>query len=142
MRYVLEGSVRKAGDRVRITAQLNDVATGSHIWAERYDRDLADIFELQDEISEGIVGAVAPEILDAEVRHARSKRPDNLVAYDCVLRAYQHLCFLPSTITTRRLISCARQSGSIRIMRWPMPMPAGPISFAFSSCKEHRSGRC
>ena len=57
VRYVLEGSVRKAGDRVRITAQLNDVATGSHIWAERYDRDLADIFELQDEISESIVGA-------------------------------------------------------------------------------------
>ncbi len=94
VRYVLEGSVRKAGDRVRITAQLNDVATGSHIWAERYDRDLADIFELQDEMSESIVGAVAPEILDAEVRHARSKRPDNLVAYDCVLRAYQHLWIL------------------------------------------------
>ena len=94
VRYVLEGSVRKAGDRVRITGQLIHAKTGTHIWAERFERKLADIFELQDEISESIVGAVAPEILDAEVRHARSKRPDNLVAYDCVLRAYQHLWIL------------------------------------------------
>lgn len=94
VRYVLEGSVRKAGDRVRITGQLILAKTGTHIWSERFERKLADIFDLQDEISESIVGAVAPEILDAEVRHAHSKRPDSLVAYDCVLRAYQHLWIL------------------------------------------------
>ena len=60
--YVLEGSVRKGGDRVRITAQLNDVTTGSHIWAERYDRDLADVFAVQDEITEAIVAAIEPQL--------------------------------------------------------------------------------
>src|SRR5262249_21154687 len=59
--YVIEGSVRRAGDRVRITAQLNDVATGSHVWAERYDRRLADVFEVQDEITEAIVAAIEPQ---------------------------------------------------------------------------------
>ncbi len=60
--YVLEGSVRKGGDRVRITAQLIDVSTGSHIWAERYDRDIADVFAVQDEITEAIVAAIEPQI--------------------------------------------------------------------------------
>src|SRR4030095_13407524 len=66
VRYVLEGSVRKSGDRVRITAQLNDVASGSHIWAERYDRDLADVFAVQDQITEAIVAAIEPQIYAAE----------------------------------------------------------------------------
>ena len=65
--------------------------TGTHIWAERFDRRLVDIFDLQDEITENIVGAVEPEILSAEMRRARRKRPDSLAAYDCILRAYQHL---------------------------------------------------
>ena len=63
--YVIEGSVRKEGERVRITAQLNDVATGSHIWAEHYDRELADVFEVQDEITEAIVAAIEPQIYAA-----------------------------------------------------------------------------
>ena len=58
--YVVEGSVRRSGDRVRITAQLNDVASGSHLWAERYDRDATDVFAVQDEITHSIVGAIAP----------------------------------------------------------------------------------
>ena len=65
--------------------------TGTHIWANRFERRLADIFDLQDEITENIVGAVEPEILSVEMRRARAKRPDSLAAYDCVLRAYQHL---------------------------------------------------
>jgi adenylate cyclase len=65
--------------------------TGTHIWANRFERRLADIFDLQDEITESIVGAVEPEILSAEMRRARGKGPDSLAAYDCVLRAYQHL---------------------------------------------------
>ena len=91
VRYVLEGSVRNSGDRVRITGQLIVAETGTHIWANRFERRIGDIFDLQDEITENIVGAVEPEILSAEMRRARSKRPDSLVAYDCVLRAYQHL---------------------------------------------------
>lgn len=91
VRYVLEGSVRNSGDRVRITGQLVVADTGTHIWAERFDRRLVDIFELQDEITEIIVGAIEPEILSAEMRRARGKRPDNLASYDCVLRAYQYL---------------------------------------------------
>jgi TolB-like protein len=91
VRYVLEGSVRNSGDRVRITGQLIVTETGAHIWANRFERRLADIFDLQDEITENIVGAVEPQILSAEMRRARGKRPDSLAAYDCVLRAYQHL---------------------------------------------------
>ena len=91
VRYVLEGSVRNSGDRLRITGQLVAAETGTHIWAERFDRRLVDIFDLQDEITESIVGAVEPEILSAEMRRARGKRPGSLAAYDCILRAYQHL---------------------------------------------------
>ena len=71
--YVVEGSVRKGGDRVRITAQLNDVATGSHIWAERYDRDLADVFAVQDEITEAIVAAIEPQLYAAENFRAQAQ---------------------------------------------------------------------
>ena len=71
--YVVEGSVRKGGDRVRITVQLNDAATGSHIWAERYDRDLADVFAVQDEITEAIVAAIEPQLYAAENFRARRK---------------------------------------------------------------------
>jgi adenylate cyclase len=71
VRYVLEGSVRKADNRVRISCQLIEAETGRRIWTERFDRPLADIFDLRDEISENIVGAVEPEILSAELRRAR-----------------------------------------------------------------------
>ena len=76
---------------MRITGQLILAETGTHIWAERFDRRIADIFDLQDEITENIVGAAEPEILTAEMRRSRGKRPDSIAAYDCVLRAYQHL---------------------------------------------------
>lgn len=91
VRYVLEGSVRNSGDRVRVTGHLIVAETGRHIWADRFDRQLAAIFDLQDDIAENIIGAVEPEILSAEIRRSTGKRPDNLAAYDCVLRAYQHL---------------------------------------------------
>jgi tetratricopeptide (TPR) repeat protein len=87
---VVEGSVRKAGDRVRITAQLNDVSTGSHIWAERYDRNLADVFAVQDEITEAIVAAIEPQIYAAENFRAQRKAPDSLDAWDLVMRALSH----------------------------------------------------
>ena len=88
--YVLEGSVRKGGDRVRITAQLNDVTTGSHIWAERYDRELADVFAVQDEITEAIVAAIEPQLYAAESFRAQRKPPDSLDAWDLVMRALSH----------------------------------------------------
>ena len=88
--YVVEGSVRKGGDRVRITVQLNDVATGSHIWAERYDRDLSDVFALQDEITEAIVAAIEPQLYAAENFRAQRKPPDSMDAWDLVMRALSH----------------------------------------------------
>jgi TolB-like protein/Tfp pilus assembly protein PilF len=88
--YVLEGSVRKSGDRVRITAQLNDVASGSHVWAERYDRDVADVFAVQDEITEAIVAAIEPQLYAAENIRIRRKAPSNLDAWDLVMQALSH----------------------------------------------------
>jgi TolB-like protein/tetratricopeptide (TPR) repeat protein len=87
VRYVLEGSVRKAGGRVRVTAQMIDASTGSHVWAERYDRICEDIFALQDNIALSVVGAIAPSLRKAEIERVRRKRPDNLDAYDLVLQA-------------------------------------------------------
>jgi TolB-like protein/Tfp pilus assembly protein PilF len=88
--YVVEGSVRKGGDRVRITAQLNNVATGSHLWAERYERGLADVFAVQDEITEAIVAAIEPQLYAAENFRAKRKAPDSLDAWDLVMRALSH----------------------------------------------------
>jgi TolB-like protein len=88
--YVVEGSVRKGGDRVRITAQLNDVATGSHIWAERYDRALADVFAVQDEITEAIIAAIEPQLYAAENFRAQRKPPNSMDAWDLVVRALSH----------------------------------------------------
>ena len=88
--YVVEGSVRKAGGRVRITAQLNDAVTGSHIWAEHYDRELGDVFAIQDEITNAIVAAIEPQIYAAENFHARRKAPANLDAWDHLMRALSH----------------------------------------------------
>ncbi len=88
VRYVLEGSVRKAGERVRITAQLVEATSGHHLWAERYDRELEDIFAVQDEITETIVGRLAGKLALAERDRAIKKAPDNLEAYDCYLRGF------------------------------------------------------
>ena len=87
VRYVLEGSVRKADDRVRITGQLIDAATRAHLWADRFDGALADVFELQDRITESVVGALLPTLRQAEIERARRKPPASLDAYDYVLRA-------------------------------------------------------
>ena len=88
--YVVEGSVRKSGDRVRITAQLNDAFTGSHIWAERFDRNIADVFAVQDEITEAIVATIEPQLYAAENFRAQRKAPDSLDAWDLVMRALSH----------------------------------------------------
>jgi len=90
VRYVVEGSVRRAGDRVRISAQLNDATTGSHIWAEHFDRDLIDVFAVQDEITNAIVAAVEPQIYAAENFRARRKPPTSLDAWDLSMRGLSH----------------------------------------------------
>jgi adenylate cyclase len=88
--YVLEGSVRKAGNRVRVTAQLIDGGSGNHVWAQRYDRDLEDIFSVQDEITETLAGAIEPELGKAERERARTRRPDDLRAWDLCQRGLWH----------------------------------------------------
>ncbi|MDX8481640.1 winged helix-turn-helix domain-containing tetratricopeptide repeat protein [Mesorhizobium sp. VK24D] len=87
VRYVLEGSVRRAGGRVRVTGQMIDASTGAHVWAERFDRSSGDIFALQDEIALSAVGAIAPSLRRAEIDRVKRNRPDSLDAYDLVLRA-------------------------------------------------------
>jgi adenylate cyclase len=87
VRYVLEGSIRKAGGKVRITGQLIDAATGSHLWAEKIDGALEDIFELQDEVTARVVGAIEPSITEAEINRAKVKPTSSLDAYDLYLRA-------------------------------------------------------
>ena len=87
VRYVLEGSLRRSSNRVRITAQLIDTATGTHIWADHYDRALDDLFAVQDELTISVVGVIEPTLRKAEIERARRKRPDSLDAYDLYLRA-------------------------------------------------------
>ena len=91
VRYVLEGSVRKAGERVRVSGQLIETETSVHLWAERYDRRLDDVFALQDEITLNVVGAIEPSLREAEIERVKRKRPENLDAYDLVLRALPHV---------------------------------------------------
>ena len=87
VRYILEGSVRKSGNRARITAQLLDATSGHHVWAERYDRELGDIFAVQDEITDQVVAAIEPQLYAAEGIRAKRKPPESLDAWECVVRA-------------------------------------------------------
>jgi adenylate cyclase len=112
VRYVLEGSVRKAGNRIRVTAQLIEGETGNHVWAERYDRDLADIFAVQDEITHALTTALTPAIAEAELRRAIRKPPENLDACAAYQRGLWHLTRptgmrtrLPKNFFDRRSIS-------------------------------------
>jgi TolB-like protein len=91
VRYVLEGGVRKAGNRLCITGQLIDAATGGHLWADRFDGGLEDVFDLQDKITGKVVGAIEPTLRKAEIERARRKPMDNLDAYDLYLRALPHV---------------------------------------------------
>jgi adenylate cyclase len=91
VRYVLEGSVRKGGNRVRITAQLIDATNGTHLWADRFDGLLEEVFELQDKVAISVAGVIEPTLRQTEIERARRKRPDSLDAYDLYLRALPHL---------------------------------------------------
>jgi adenylate cyclase len=87
VRYILEGSVRKASNRLRITTQLVEAATANHLWAEKFDGELTDVFDLQDQITAGVVGAIEPSVRRAEIERARRKPPENFDAYDLYLQA-------------------------------------------------------
>ncbi|MBK0400972.1 tetratricopeptide repeat protein [Limibaculum sp. M0105] len=101
--YVLEGSVQRAGNRVRITVQLIETADGGHLWAERYDGSVDDIFDLQDRITEQVAGALQPSIRQAEIERARRKRPQELGAYDYTMRAMRHVWTLEKDAATAAL---------------------------------------
>ena len=109
VRYVLEGSVRKAATRLRISGQLADATSGHHVWSERYDRELQGIFDLQDEITQSIVGSISPGILSAEIQRARRKDSENLDAWDLIMRGHWHIRRFSKedNIEARRLISKA-----------------------------------
>ena len=87
VRYVLEGSVRKAGDRVRITAQLIEAETDAHLWADRFDGSLEDVFELQDQVATSVAGVIEPTLQTAEIRRSSGRPTEDLTAYDLYLRA-------------------------------------------------------
>jgi adenylate cyclase len=91
VRYLIEGSVRKAGNHVRVTAQLIDGTSDTHLWADKYDGAITDIFDLQDRITASVVGAIQPSVRSAEIERSRRKRPESLDAYDLVLRAYPNV---------------------------------------------------
>jgi adenylate cyclase len=116
VRYVLEGSLRKAGNRIRVTAQLVEAETGKHVWAERYDRDLADIFAVQDEIAEAVTIAIAPAIAQAEQQRAMRKPPDSLDAWAAYQRGLWHLGKRMQTTTPTQSHSFGERSVSIRTL--------------------------
>jgi TolB-like protein len=91
VRYVLEGSVRKAGTRLRITAQLVEAETGAHLWVDKFDGALEDVFDFQDQITDRVVGVVEPSVRRLEIERSRRKRPESLGAYDLFLRALPHM---------------------------------------------------
>ncbi len=91
VRYVLEGSVRKAGQRIRINGQLIDAASGMHLWAERFEGALDDVFALQDRVTASVVGAIAPKLEFAEIERAKRKPTESLTAYDFYLRGLANM---------------------------------------------------
>ena len=109
VRYVLEGSVRKSGERLRISGQLIDATTGTHLWAGKFDGNLADVFALQDEMTENVISAIEPNLRRAERQRSKRKRPENLQAYDFYLRALPYLyAFRPEpNATALRLLEQA-----------------------------------
>ncbi len=126
VRYLLEGSVRKSGQRIRITCQLLDATTGNHIWSERYDRELTDIFALQDEITASVTAAIEPKLMAAEGHRAETRSIDDLDAWDLVARALPHFWKF-SASESELAITALRQA----VQRHPNYAPAhSMLSFA------------
>ncbi|HJY48066.1 MAG TPA: hypothetical protein VJ349_05385, partial [Stellaceae bacterium] len=119
VRYVLEGSMRRAGQRVRISSQLINTATGTHLWADRYDRDLTDIFAVQDDITSRVAAAIEPALSRAETQRVIAKRPEHMGAWDYCQRGFWHVHKGTRTdgITAHGLFN--RRLRSIPISRMP-----------------------
>ena len=122
VRSVLEGSIRRAGQRVRITAQLVDAASGAHLWADRYDRDLTDIFAVQDDVTQPIVGALKVTLSPTEKAQLAGTGTSSIDAYDCSLRGRELLLGNPKNRATfeQAKASFLRRSSSIPTMHKPM----------------------
>jgi TolB-like protein/class 3 adenylate cyclase/Tfp pilus assembly protein PilF len=126
VRYILEGSIRKIGNRVRITAQLINATTGAHLWAERYDRELTDIFALQDEITQSVTAAIEPKLVEAEGVHFQGRSPEDLDAWDLVMRAVAHFWRMTAA-ESEAAIDMLR----LAVQRYPNYAPAqSMLSFA------------
>jgi TolB-like protein len=136
VRYVLEASVRRAGNRVRITAQLIDAETAHHLWGDRYDRELADVFAVQDEIAQNITGAIAPGIMSAEIQHARRKEPGQLDAWDRTVRAHWHIRQFTQSdlVEARRLLD---EATAWRSAIWRLPVISGRCSAGVTGRQNH-----
>jgi TolB-like protein/class 3 adenylate cyclase len=130
VRYVLEGSVRKAADRVRVTGQLIDATNGAHLWADRFDGSLKDIFDLQDDITVRVVGAIAPKLEDAEIVRAMRKPTESLDGYDYYLRARSHFTKLARTILAKHFAYFSERSNSTVISPLPMEWQLGAMLVA------------
>lgn len=126
VRYVLEGSVRKAGQRVRVTGQLIETESGNHLWAERFDRDLADIFSVQDEITERVVGVIEPEMLLVEGKRAARKATANLDAFDSYMRGLWHFHQLTTEDSRQASTGFVAPSRSTQSWRRRTPFSHGP----------------
>jgi TolB-like protein len=132
VRYVLEGSVRRSGDHVRVTGQLIETATAIPVWADRYDGTLGDIFTLQDEMTMNVIGAIEPTLRKAEVERARRKRPNNLDAYDLFLRA---LPFAEAAMPERADKALQLLEAAIRLrLTMPSSMALSPGAMSSVTC--------
>ena len=152
VRYVLEGSVRKGGNRVRITAQLIDAATGKHLWADRYDRDLTDIFALQDEITKKVVAAIEPKLLEAEGIRSQNRSPEDLDAWDMLIRANSlfwrltkdesqaAIALLKQVVRTTSFLCAGAQHVGLRIVGVTSRRMAHDGAASHPSCEPCRAG--
>ncbi len=134
VRYVLEGSIRKAGSRVRITGQLIEAATGHHVWADKFDGSLEDIFDLQDQITESIVGAIEPNLRLAEITRAKSKPTESLDAYDLCLRA-MNLHSLSNEVDMRAALRLLHQAMDLDPA---YALPKGMAAFCYGRMHHER----
>jgi TolB-like protein len=127
VKYVLEGSVRKAGNRVRVTGQLIDAANGNHLWAEKYDRDVADIFALQDDITNRVIGSASPQILVAEAARVERKPQQSVDAWDLVMQSVPHMWRMSTQEHRGHRRCCGRPSNSTATMPMRTPCWGGPM---------------
>ena len=132
VRYILEGSLRQAANRVRITGQLVDATTGTNLWSERFEGRIDDIFALQDQLTTDVVGAIAPQLERAEIERAKHKPTESLDAYDYYLRAMWKFRQTSRSAIGEALPCSPKQSRAIRNSRRPMPWPPGATPCARS----------